>query len=59
MEREGLVDTSWEESPMGRPDRKYYDATELGKKLMHNAKEFLEKLLEDVFSDKVRENLKS
>jgi DNA-binding PadR family transcriptional regulator len=54
------VDTSWEESPMGRPDRQYYDATELGKKLMLNAKEFLEKLLQDVFSDKDLEgNLKS
>ena len=59
MEREGLVDTSWQESPMGRPDRKYYNATELGKKLMLNAKEYLEKLLEVVFSDKVQENLKS
>ena len=34
------------------------NGTELGKKLMDNAKEYLEKLLEDVFSDKVKENMK-
>ncbi|WP_287586237.1 PadR family transcriptional regulator [Candidatus Borrarchaeum sp.] len=59
MKSEKLVDESWEESPMGRPDRKYYHATELGKKQMLNAKEFLEKLLTDVFSVKVQGNSKS
>jgi len=53
MERDELVTTSWKESPMGRPDRKYYACTELGEKLMLKAKEYLETLLEAVFSEKV------
>jgi len=56
MEREKLVDTSWQESPMGRPDRKYYAVTELGEKLMLKAKEFLEALLDDIFTEEIQEN---
>jgi DNA-binding PadR family transcriptional regulator len=49
LEKDGLVSVNVVENAEGRPDRKYYTITELGKKSMADAKELFLEILENVF----------
>ncbi len=50
MKKDGLVQVEWKTSnEEGKPNRKYYNITEIGKKAMNQAKIYVEALLTSVF----------
>ncbi|MHA1917268.1 MAG: PadR family transcriptional regulator [Candidatus Ranarchaeia archaeon] len=49
LTREGLVNFSWVKSPIGKPDRKYYEITKSGTEMMKSAKDFLSNIITTVF----------
>jgi len=50
MKRDGLVQVEWKTSnEEGKPNRKYYSITEIGKLAMNRAKKYLETLISTVF----------
>jgi PadR family transcriptional regulator PadR len=57
MKKDGLVQVEWKTSnEEGKPNRKYYNLTEIGHKAMNQAKVYLEMLLKTVL-DKAQSNL--
>lgn len=44
MQREGLIRVREEKSVLGRPDRKYYEITERGRKVFQEGIQFLEEV---------------
>jgi len=53
LQVEGYVETKWQKSPIGRPDRKYYSITEKGIELLNMAKKYLAELFEKLFKEKI------
>ena len=50
MKRDGLVQVEWKTSnEEGKPNRKYYSITDIGKKAMDRARLYLESLILNVF----------
>ena len=50
MKRDGLVQVEWKTSnEEGKPNRKYYNITEIGRQAMNQAKKYLEALINSVF----------
>ncbi|MHA1264295.1 MAG: PadR family transcriptional regulator [Candidatus Helarchaeota archaeon] len=50
MKKDGLVQVEWKTSnEEGKPNRKYYQITEIGKKAMNQAKLYIETLLTTLF----------
>jgi DNA-binding PadR family transcriptional regulator len=49
MAKEGLVDSEWQKSPSGKPDRKYYAITKFGEEMMGKASEFMKEIIDQVF----------
>lgn len=45
MQREGLIEPCGEKSVLGRPDRKYYEITEKGRRNLESGIKFLEETL--------------
>ncbi len=54
MKKDGLVQVEWKTSnEEGKPNRKYYSITEIGKTAMNRAKKYLELLLMKVFDKSI------
>jgi DNA-binding PadR family transcriptional regulator len=49
LQREGIVESKMEKSPLGKPSRKYYTLTEKGAILMRDAKKFVADLSSKLF----------
>jgi DNA-binding PadR family transcriptional regulator len=50
MKKDGLVQVEWKTSnEEGKPNRKYYNITDIGKRAMNQAKLYVEALLGSVF----------
>lgn len=50
MKKDGLVQVEWKASEdEGKPNRKYYEITEIGKRAMNQAKKYVETLIQSVF----------
>lgn len=51
LKKEGYVTTEWVESKEGRPNRKYYAITDMGRELFNEGRKFMEEMMQSLFGE--------